>query len=263
MTTTSWRSRSSNRNRGLIAAVLLLFAFIPAPGKTPPVPESSPVSTAAYGLMFDKELDKAKVEAVITECLNRGAGTRVNLPLYGSAIGILAVMEIDAPLSKVEATLTEPHKEKIFKSSLMEYEEEVDTAALKAFNSRPEGRYVYSSFQKVFGRLGTRFAYTARTELVKTSRWMLCRESLADKARLIRGIGGYLDVLNYFTILVDKGGGRTLRVSACWNDSGGKIPRVGRVRASHNDILANLKSSYRDILAYLDVKELKEKGSAE
>jgi hypothetical protein len=246
----------------LFAWAILLSAVFPSLGKNPPSPPPSSLPDVSYRLMFDKDLDKAKVEEVIKQCSVQGPGFRSHLPPKGEAIGEFAVMEVDAPLSAVQQCLTNPHKEKIFKSSIFEYEEEVDSAALQAFVSHPEGRYTYVSRQKVNGRFRTRFAYPAWTELVKCGRWIICRETMTDKAEEIRGFGGYLEVLAYFTLLVDMGGNRTFRISGCWNDAGGKIPRIGKVRAKHDDIYAGFKSSYKDLLTYLKIEGRKKAGNS-
>jgi len=209
------------------------------------------VGSMAYSVMFDSVSRAQTIDKLIKFCSEKNSKTTWKLPSHESAIGVLSVREFSKPLGKMQETILTSRKDRIFRTKCHAYSRSITSQRARMFSLVPSGKLDFVSSHEVNGNFKSRFAYKTRTEWVKSQNWLLEKEDMLPGAKQIRGRGGRLDELRYFTILAAKGN-RTLRITASWCKAGGKLPVIGQVRANYHDIAECMSVENRDIQRFLD-----------
>lgn len=241
----------SQTGRGLtkLFALVCLVAVWPFSNCTGS--EKDQVGFSAYSLMFDSVSQAQTIERIIKLCSEKGSKKTWKLPSYKSSKGVLRVKEFAQPLEKMQETILSSRKERIFRTKCHAYSRDIAEQKARIFMNGPKGRLAFLSNHEVNGNFKSRFAYQTRAEWVKSGNWLLEKEDMLPPARQIRGRGGQIDDLHYFTILAGRGE-RTLRITASWCSAGGKLPVIGRVQANYQDIVECMDVENRDVQKYFE-----------
>jgi hypothetical protein len=203
--------------------------------------------------MFNPEIDLSQVDKLVEVCRKQYPGLTCEMDSQGKAIGAFAILDYPLSLDKLRETITTGNKAQIFKSSIYKYSRDLPPEKMDAFIKEPQGKVRFISKHEVNGIFLTRFAYRMRSELIKCPGWTLEREWTLGGGQQTRGIGGYIDSISYFTILVPISANCTRRIIASWSDVGGDLPGTGKIKAKPKDIIDGIYVVDKDIRGYFKI----------
>ena len=164
------------------------------------------------------------------------------------------VSRFPVPSDRLAEIITAPLKEQIYKSSCRLYSSNLPIDRRNAFLRNPEDTVHFTGHYEVVGKFCTGFTYDMQTEWLKSREWLLERGGTLPGVKRTKGIDGYINHIHSFTILVALNNSLTLKVSASWDDIGGKLPIIGEIHASYNDIIEALRKSDDDIRDYFKIQ---------
>jgi hypothetical protein len=208
----------------------------------------------AYSIMFDSLPPIPKVNRLIKLCSKNTAEFACKLRSRNEALGVLNIVEFPIPSDKLAATITQTNKEQIFKSSCRFYSSDLPVSSRDSFLQNSEGKIGFVGHYEVVGKFCTGFAYDMQTEWVKSNDWLLERGCTLPGVKRTKGIDGYINHIHSFTLIAPLGNDRALRISGSWDDIGGKLPIIGEIHATYQDIMEVIKKSDKDIRDYFKIQ---------
>lgn len=207
------------------------------------------IRESAYSIMFDSSNLVAKVNTLIEQCSKENERT-CTLQSHNGALGVLSAVKFAVPPEKMKAVVFSTAKEKIFKTSCHFYHRDFSQEDVLQFDNKTEGSVTFIAHYEVNGNYFTRFAYDIQAEWMKSNNWIMEKTRLLPGVKQTKGIGGYINDMLSFTIIVPLDSNRTMRIFACWNDIGGKLPMIGEIHATYHDIMKTMNNSVKDIRDY-------------
>lgn len=216
--------------------------------------ESGPIGELAYSIMFDSLPQIQKINELIKLCSKKSTEYAFKLPSRDEALGVLIFTRFPVPSDRLAEIITAPHKEQIYKSSCRVYFSDLPIDRRNAFLLDPEDTVHFTGHYEVVGKFCTEFTYNMQTEWLKSGGWLLERGYTLPGVKRTKGMDGYINHIHSFTILVALNNSLTLKVSASWDDIGGKLPIIGEIHASYNDIIEALRKADDDIRDYFKIQ---------
>jgi len=233
----------------VIFAVLICMVQSSFAGGRPPDEES--IGAVAYSIMFDSNLRADEIESIIRLCEKENGNFARKLPGHGESIGLLDVREFAVPLERMQETILALQKERIFRTSTRLYRRSISLEQARTFFRKSAGKIRFKSYREVNSKFNSQFAYSTQSQWVKSRNWILEKETMLPGAKQIRGAGGHIENMDYFSIIAATKG-RTLRITASWLNAGCKLPIVGRVKVKHENMIKSVNVQNRDIQKYFE-----------
>jgi hypothetical protein len=202
--------------------------------------------------MFDTSAMVRKVNSLIKLC-PKEKDFSCRLPSHDDALGVLTAAEYPLPMDKMKEAIASSNKEKIFKTSCRSYYRDISPEKVREFFEKPDGPVSFTAHYEVNGNYFTRFVYSIHADWLKSSDWVLEKTYTLPGVKQTKGIGGYINDMRSFTIMVPLDANRTLRIFGGWNDIGGKLPMIGEIHATYRDITKTMKDAEKDIREYFNV----------
>ena len=238
----------------LLVAVFTAALSVTSSARAEAPAAAETIQSVGYALGKDAAPDSFKIKKLIALCADKKAPFKCDMPQLGAAAGALAIYEYPLPLNIMTGIMTTESKHQIFKSTIYAYHRNLSPAAMEVFLKNGKGVLRFASDHEVVCILKTRFAYTMDGELMHGSGFAFERETTRPGARRISGLGGHINSIKYYTILIALDAGHTRRIVANWSDAGGDIPVVGKIRATPKQINEGMDKGNEDIIEYFKLK---------
>ena len=218
-----------------------------------PQQKKKEIRSLSFSLMFNPELNLTQVDSLVDICRKKDPGFTNEMDSRGNAIGVFAILDYPLSLEKLQETIITSNKAQIFKSSIYKYSCDLPAAKMDEFIKDTQGNLRFVSTHEVNGKYLTRFIYCMQSELVKSPRWILEREWTIGGGQQTRGVGGYIDNISYFTILVPLSANCSRRIIGSWSDVGGDLPVTGKIKAKPQDIIDGIYMGDKDVREYFKI----------
>ena len=239
--------------KNLVGRILLLVLCLGIESAFAASTDTAVIRNLSFPIMFNPELDQSQVDTLVDLCRRQEPGLTCEMDTRGNAIGAFAILDYPLSLDKLRETVTASDKAQIFKSAIYKYSRNLPQGKMDEFIRDPEGKVRFISNHEVNGKFLTRFTYRMRSELVKTPKWIFEREWTLGGGQQTRGVGGYINNISYFTILVPMSSDRTRRIIASWSDVGGDLPVTGKIKAKTQDIIDGIYVGDKDVREYFKI----------
>jgi hypothetical protein len=208
----------------------------------------------AYSIMFDSLISTSKVNELIKLCSQKTAEFSCKLKSHNEAVGVISAVEFPLSMKKLEEIITALNKGQIFKTSCHFYHSDLPLNKRNEFLKKPEGTVSFIGHYEVNGKFFTSFTYNMQAKWVKSNGWIMEKGFSLPGIRQTKGTGGYINDIQSFTLVAPLENNRALRISASWDDVGGKLPVLGKIHASCQDIFEAMKNGDNDIREYFKIQ---------